>query len=95
MPLKCDMRRQKSVFHKILDWKLFSADAVWRLAREQAARAEVVDFTAWRAAHGLSMTEAAHNLGLSRRVVAYYESGAKPVPRLVALALKGFDAQSA
>lgn len=71
------------------------ADAVWRMAREQAARAEVVDFTAWRAAHGLSLTEAAHSLGLSRRVVAYYESGAKPVPRVVALALKGFDAQSA
>ena len=70
------------------------ADAVWRMAREQAARAEVVNFAAWRAAHGLSLTEAAHSLGLSRRAVADYESGAKPVPRVVALALKGFDAQS-
>lgn len=69
------------------------ADAVWRMAREQSAQAESVDFTAWRAAHGLSLTEAAHRLGLSRRAVAYYESGAKPVPRVVALALKGFDAQ--
>jgi len=71
------------------------ADAVWRMAREQSAQAEPVDFTAWRAAHGLSLTEAAHSLGLSRRAVAYYESGTKPVPRVVALALKGFDAQAA
>ena len=71
------------------------ADAVWRMAREQTAAAESVDFTAWRAAHGISLTEAAHSLGLSRRAVAYYESGAKPVPRVVALALKGFDAQAA
>ncbi len=71
------------------------ADAVWRLAREQATQAGAVDFTAWRAAHGISLTEAAHCLGLSRRAVAYYESGAKPVPRVVALALRGFDAQVA
>ncbi len=71
------------------------ADAVWRMAREQAAQSGSVDFTAWRAAHGISLTEAAHSLGLSRRAVAYYESGARPVPRVVALALRGFDTQSA
>ena len=71
------------------------ADAVWRLAREQAAQAGSINFTAWRAAHGISLTEAAHCLGLSRRAVAYYESGARPVPRVVALALRGFDAQVA
>ena len=71
------------------------ADAVWRMAREQAASAESINFTAWRAAHGLSLTEAALSLGLSRRAVAYYESGEKPVPRVVALALRGFDAQPA
>lgn len=71
------------------------ADAVWRLARKQATQAGSVDFTAWRAAHGISLTEAAHCLGLSRRAVAYYESGAKPVPQVVALALRGFDAQVA
>ena len=71
------------------------ADAVWRIAREQSTQGESTDFAAWRAAHGLSLTEAAHSLGLSRRAVAYYESGAKPVPRVVALALKGFDAKAA
>ena len=71
------------------------ADALWRLAREQTAHAGAVDFAAWRAAQGLSLTQAAHSLGVSRRAVAYYESGAKPVPRVVALALRGFDAHRA
>lgn len=67
------------------------ADALWRMAREQSD-GERVDFAAWRAAHGLSLAEAARGLGLSRRAIAYYDTGAKPVPRLVALALKGFEA---
>jgi DNA-binding XRE family transcriptional regulator len=67
------------------------ADALWRMAREQSG-GERVEFAAWRAAHGLSLAEAARSLGLSRRAIAYYDTGAKPVPRLVALALKGFDA---
>jgi DNA-binding XRE family transcriptional regulator len=67
------------------------ADALWRLAREQSG-GKRVEFSAWRAAHGLSLAEAARSLGLSRRTIAYYDTGAKPVPRLVALALKGFEA---
>ena len=67
------------------------ADALWRMARQQAD-GEHVDFAAWRAAHGLSLAEAARSLGLSRRAIAYYDTGDKPVPRLVALALKGFEA---
>ncbi|MBF8300613.1 MAG: hypothetical protein HW394_983 [Acidobacteria bacterium] len=67
------------------------ADALWRMARQQAD-SEHVDFAAWRAAHGLSLAEAAKSLGLSRRAIAYYDTGDKPVPRLVALALKGFEA---
>ena len=70
------------------------ADALWRMAREQFD-GEGVDFAAWRAAHGLSLSEAARRLGLSRRTVAYYDAGTRPVPRLVALALKGFEAQAA
>ena len=33
-------------------------------------------------------------LGLSRRMVAYYEQGAKPIPRVVALATHALDAVS-
>lgn len=35
---------------------------------------------------------AARALGLSRRMVACYEQAAKPIPRVVALAVKGLEA---
>jgi predicted transcriptional regulator len=41
----------------------------------------------WR--HGLSLSNAAEALGLSRRQVADYASGERPVPRTVLLACKG------
>jgi len=45
----------------------------------------------WMDKHELSLDDAAIALGLSRRMVAYYRSGAKPVPKTVALACIGFD----
>ncbi|MDV7212121.1 DUF2442 domain-containing protein [Azotobacter beijerinckii] len=47
----------------------------------------------WMARHGLTLDSAAEALGLSRRMLAYYRSGAKPVPRTVALALRGWEAE--
>ena len=65
-----------------------------RLAMEQTGEAMPPEtFRAWRAAHGLSLTRAAHVLGLSRRTVAYYESGARIIPKLVRLACKGAEAE--
>ena len=46
----------------------------------------------WMAKHGLTLDRAAQELGLSRRMLAYYRSGEKPVPRTVALAMKGWEA---
>jgi hypothetical protein len=34
---------------------------------------------------------AARALGVSRRMVAYYEQGTKPIPRVVALATRGLE----
>ncbi|MEJ5999659.1 hypothetical protein [Paucibacter soli] len=45
----------------------------------------------WMARHELSLDAAAEALGLSRRMLAYYRSGAKPVPRTVALACLGWE----
>lgn len=65
-----------------------------RLAMEQSGEAMPPEtFRAWRAAHGLSLTRAAHVLGLSRRTVAYYESGARIIPKLVRLACKGAETE--
>ena len=65
-----------------------------RLAMEQSGEAMPSEtFRAWRAAHGLSLTRAAQVLGLSRRTVAYYESGARIIPKLVRLACKGAETE--
>jgi hypothetical protein len=43
--------------------------------------------------NGLSLTAAAEALGLSRRMVAYYRTGAKPIPRVAWLACIGWETQ--
>jgi len=48
-------------------------------------------FNQWRDKHNLSFTAAANALGISRRTVAYYASGDKPVPKHIALACKGWE----
>jgi DNA-binding XRE family transcriptional regulator len=64
-----------------------SADTLWRLAQEQSgATMSRQDFKAWRERKAFTLDAAARALGLSRRMVAYYENGEKPIPRVVALA---------
>jgi transcriptional regulator with XRE-family HTH domain len=46
-----------------------------------AASIRALEFIRWRWRHGLSLSDAAEALGLSRRQVAYYASGERPVPR--------------
>jgi hypothetical protein len=63
------------------------------MALEQNGRADAVEFIRWRWKHGLSLTDAAEALGLSRRQVAYYASGGHEVPRTVLLACKGWEVE--
>ena len=51
------------------------------MALEQDGRADAVEFIRWRWKHGLSLTDAAEALGLSRRQVAYYAGGEHEVPQ--------------
>jgi hypothetical protein len=69
------------------------ADRLWELSLEQNGRADAAEFIRWRWRHGLSLTDAARALGLSRRQVAYYVSGEHAVPRTVLLACKGWEAE--
>jgi hypothetical protein len=48
-------------------------------------------FQDWRVRHDLSLSAAAEALALSRRMVAYYCSGDKPVPRHILLACTGWE----
>jgi len=70
-----------------------SADRLWREALSAAGDGGSRAFLAWRLRHGLSLSGAAEALGLSRRMVAYYSNGEKPVPRTVQLACRGWEAE--
>lgn len=50
-----------------------------------------VEFIRWRRRNGLSLAEAGKALGISRRMVAYYQSGDRKVPRTVLLAMQGWE----
>jgi hypothetical protein len=71
-----------------------AGDQLWRLAGEQAGELMPADaFRAWRRENGLSLTAAAEVLGISRRQLAYYDSGTRPVPRTIRLATIGYEAE--
>lgn len=69
------------------------ADRLWEMALEQTGHHDTVEFLRWRWRYGLSLTDAANALGLSRRQVAYYASGKHPIPRTVLLACKGWEVE--
>lgn len=65
-----------------------------RWADEQAGETmRADDFRAWMKAHALTLDGAASGLGLSRRMIAYYASGEKPIPKTVLLATEGLRAR--
>lgn len=69
-----------------------SADTLWRLAREQSGTTMGAGaFRQWRRSRGYTLDQAAAALGLSRRTVAYYEKGERPIPRVVALATRALE----
>jgi hypothetical protein len=77
-----------------LEWPCgvdFGAPQLRRWADEQAGETmRVEDFRAWMDEHGLTQEAAAQALGLSRRMIAYYLSGEKVIPKTVMLATEGW-----
>ena len=81
-----------------LEWRCgatLDVDRVIELALEQSGMAANVAFRRWQDAHRLSLAQAASAIGLSRRTVSQYRTGMRPVPRTVALACKGWEAEQA
>lgn len=79
-----------------LEWDCgasLDSDRVIELALEQAGMTENVYFRRWQDANGLSLTDAAKAIGLTRRTVSQYRTGARPVPRIVGLACKGWEVE--
>jgi hypothetical protein len=71
-----------------------AADTLRRLADEQSGQTMTAEgFRKWRERNDHTLDTAARALGLSRRMVAYYDQGEKPIPRLVALATKALELQ--
>jgi DNA-binding XRE family transcriptional regulator len=69
-----------------------AASTLWRLAQEQSGATITAEaFRRWRERRAYTLDTAAQALGLSRRTVAYYDRGVRPIPRTVALAVKALD----
>ena len=70
------------------------ADTLWLDAQAQHALEENTrTFAEWRARNALSLKQAAQALGLTPRTISAYGTGQRPVPRYVALACKGWEAE--
>ena len=81
-----------------VEWRTgetLSADALWLETLSAVGKPDARAFLEWRTRHGLSLSRAAEALGLSRRMIAYYSNGEKPVPRAVLLACRGWEADQA
>ena len=69
------------------------ADVLYDLARVQAGEWGSDAFNAWMERNGLSLNGAADALDMTRRMIAHYRSGSRPIPRVVALACEGWEAR--
>lgn len=69
-----------------------AADNLRAMGIEQTGGISHEFIVSWMYENGLDLETAAIALGMSRRMVAYYRSGAKAVPRTVALACLGWRA---
>ena len=67
------------------------ADRLYELCREQAGLPTASAFEAWMTRNALSLAAAAESLGMTRRMIAHYRTGSKPIPKVVGLACKGWE----
>jgi len=72
-----------------------SAETLWPETLTVIGRPDTRAFLEWRLRHGLSLSATAQALGVSRRMIAYYSNGEKPVPRPILLACRGWEADAA
>jgi hypothetical protein len=79
-----------------LDWPGgldLGADMLYEFSRRQAGLPTASDFDQWMQRNGLSLAKAAETLGMTRRMIAHYRTGSRPIPKVVGLACKGWEAQ--
>lgn len=79
-----------------LDWPGgidLGADNLYELCREQAGLPTATEFDRWMQRNNLSLAKAAETLGMTRRMIAHYRTGSRPIPKVVGLACKGWEAE--
>ncbi|MDD2712419.1 MAG: DUF2442 domain-containing protein [Simplicispira sp.] len=69
------------------------ADTLYELCRQQAGLPTARSFDEWMRRNGLSLASAAESLGMTRRMIAHYRTGSRPIPKVVSLACKGLEAE--
>ena len=77
-----------------LDWPGgldMGADRLYELSREQAGLPTATEFDLWMQRNGFSLAKAAEVLGMTRRMIAHYRTGSRPIPKVVGLACKAVD----
>lgn len=76
-----------------LEWldSELGADNVYAWSKEQAGKVSHEMFGNWMHRNGLSLTTAAQALGISRRMVSYYRTAQKQIPRQTWLACLGWE----
>jgi len=78
-----------------LDWPTgldLGADRLYQLCREQAGLLSPSAFDEWIKNNQLSLSTAAEALGMTRRMIAHYRTGSRPIPKTVQLACIGWEA---
>jgi DNA-binding XRE family transcriptional regulator len=72
-----------------------ASDTIARLAEEFGVEGSMSpeQFRVWRTHENMTLEQAARALGLSRRTIAYYESGGVRIPRVVALATQALSSR--
>jgi len=68
------------------------SDNVYAWAKEQAGEVSHEMFGLWMHRNHLSLSTAAEALGISRRMVSYYRTAHKAIPRAIWLACLGWEA---
>ncbi len=69
------------------------ADTLWVDYLSQSGKQGAAKFFLFRLQNGLTLTKAAEVFDMSRRMMSAYSSGAKPIPRTMMLAMKGYEAE--
>jgi hypothetical protein len=68
-----------------------ASDNLRAMAIEQSGEFSHQQLLVWMDHHAMTLDAAAAALDVSRRMLAYYRSGEKPIPRTVGLAMLGWD----